>query len=108
MPFDGSRYEDGSRHEVGSPITQMLVEGKQQLERGWCQRTMRQRGSVCMIGSLTINDFGVFTRAEELLIEAIRNMGYPHSSLTDFNDDPYRTQEQVLEVYDRAIEKSCR
>jgi hypothetical protein len=100
MPFDGTIYEPVS------PVTQMLIDGRQQLQRGWCQRIMRRRGSVCLIGSLAIVDFDVFAQAEKLLLNAIRAFGYPHTSVADFNDDLTRTKEQVLEVYDRAIELS--
>src|SRR5436190_18148954 len=100
MPFDGTSYEPVS------PVTQMLINGKQQLERGWCQRIMRRRGSVCIIGSLAIVDYDVFAAAQKLLLEAIQEYGYSHSSVADFNDDITRTKEQVLEVYDRAIELS--
>ena len=100
MPFDGTYYEKVS------PVTQMLLEGKQQVQRGWCQQVMRRRGSACMIGSLTICDFDVFVEAEKLLLEAIGGFGHSYRSVAEFNDDVTRTKEQVLEVYDRAIELS--
>jgi hypothetical protein len=100
MPFDGANYE------VISPVTQMLVEGKDRVQSGWCQQTMRQRGSVCMIGSLMISDFDAFVRAETFLINAINLRGYAHRSVREFNDDRSRTKGQVLEVYDKAIELS--
>jgi hypothetical protein len=100
MPFDGSHYVSAS------PVTQMLKASKQQIEQGWCQHAMRQRGSVCMIGSFTIEDYALFTKAEGLLLQAINGLGYSHSSVAQFNDDVQRTKDQVLEVYDRAIERS--
>ena len=100
MPFDGANYE------VISPITQMLIEGKDQVQSGWCQQTMRQRGSVCMIGSLKISDFDAFERAETFLMNAINLSGYAYRSVRDFNDDRSRTKGQVLDVYDKAIELS--
>jgi hypothetical protein len=100
MPFDGSTYVSAS------PVSRMLMESKQQIEQGWCQHTMRRRGSVCMIGSFTIEDYALFTMAEGLLLQAIGSLGYPHSSVAQFNDDLLRTKGQVLEVYDRAIEHS--
>jgi len=100
MPFDGANYE------VTSPVTQMLVEGKDRVQSGWCQQTMRQRGSVCMIGSLMISDFDAFVQAESLLLRAMNLLGYSQRTVRDFNDDMSRTKGQVLEVYDRAIELS--
>ena len=100
MPFDGSKSVSAS------PVTRMLIESRQQLEQGWCQHATRRRGSVCMIGSFTIEDYALFTKAEGLLRQAMTSLGYPHSSVAQFNDDSQRTKHQVLEVYDRAIERS--
>ena len=100
MPFDGTNYE------VISPVTQMLIDGKDRVQSGWCQQIMRQRGSVCMIGSLRIKDFDAFVQAEGLLLNAANLLGYPQRTVRDFNDDMSRTKGQVLEVYDKAIELS--
>jgi hypothetical protein len=100
MPFDGSKYV------TASPVTRMLMEARQQVEQGWCQHSMRQRGSVCMIGALDINDYTQFIDAETLLLEAIRSLGHSHSSVAAFNDDLGRTKTQVLTAYDRAIDNS--
>jgi hypothetical protein len=100
MPFDGTTYE------IASPVTHMLAEGKDRVQRGWCQQTMRQRGSVCIIGSLKVLDFESFVQAENLLLDAVNLLGYPQRTVRDFNDDISRTKEQVLAVYDKAIELS--
>jgi len=97
MPFDGANYQ------ILSPVTHMLIDGRQRVQNGWSQRAMRQRGSVCMIGSLTITDYEVFAIAEKLMLEAIHELRYTYSSVVAFNDDLRRTKEQVLEVYDIAI-----
>jgi hypothetical protein len=101
MPFDGNDYS-----ATVLPVTQMLTVGREQVKRGWCQGSMRQRGSACMIGSLVVDDFDVFTNAESLLLSAIRQLGYAHASVASFNDDLHRTKDQVLDVYDRAIAES--
>jgi hypothetical protein len=100
MPFDGSKGL------TASPLTQMLVEARQQLANGWCQNRTRQRGSACMIGSLTVIDYGLFIDAERLLLDAIQDLGHPQASVADFNDAPGRTKDQVLQVYDHAIWQS--
>jgi len=100
MPFDGSKYV------TASPVTQMLMEARQQVAQGWCQHSMRQRGSVCMIGALDIDDYSQFIDAEALLLATIRSLGHSHGSVAAFNDDLGRTKDQVLKVYDRAIERS--
>ena len=100
MPFDGSDYVSTTS------VTRMLMEGRQKLEEGWCQHATRQRGSVCMIGSFTIEDHPSFIKAEGLLLKAMGSLGYPHGSVAQFNDDFQRTKKQVLEVYDVAIDRS--
>jgi hypothetical protein len=97
MPFDGTDYQ------VLSPVTHMLMDGRQRVQNGWSQRVMRQRGSVCMIGSLTITDYEVYAVAERLILEAIHGLGYAYLSVVAFNDDLRRTKKEVLEVYDTAI-----
>jgi len=97
MPFDGTDYQ------VLSPVTHMLMDGRQRVQNGWSQRVMRQRGSVCMIGSLTITDYEVYAVAEGLILEAIHGLGYAYLSVVAFNDDLRRTKKEVLEVYDTAI-----
>src|SRR5262249_40062422 len=72
MPFDGTSYE------TVSPVTHILMDGKQQLQRGWCQRIMRQRGSVCIIGSLAVVDYDVFAEAQKFLLAAIGEYGYSY------------------------------
>jgi hypothetical protein len=100
MPFDGRDFESTS------PVTHMLVAGRRKIQAGWCQQRMRQPGSVCMIGSLPITDFESFNQAERLFLDAIRLLGYASASVPSFNDDPGRTQSQVLTVFDKAIELS--
>jgi hypothetical protein len=97
MPFDGANVE------TVSPVLQMLSDGRTRVELGWCQQSMRQRGSVCMIGSLVVADFDTFTQAEGLVLTAIHTLGYDHRSIPEFNDDLDRTKEEVLEVFDTAI-----
>jgi hypothetical protein len=97
MPFDGTDYQ------VLSPVTHMLMDGRQRVQNGWSQCVMRQRGSVCMIGSLTITDYKVFAVAEQLILEAIEELGYSYSSIVAFNDDLRRTKQEVLEAFDAAI-----
>jgi hypothetical protein len=100
MPFDGSNYVSSNS------VTRMLVEGRQKVEQGWCRQAMRQRGAVCMIGSFTIDDYALFREAEALMLNSIASLGFAHASVAAFNDDALRTKDQVLAVYDRAIERS--
>jgi len=99
MPFDG-------KNRTISPLTRILVDGRQRLDQGWCQHRARQRDSACMIGSLVISDYEEFVAAERLLLDAIVALGHAQSSIAEFNDAPERTKQQVLQVYDHAIRQS--
>jgi|SRR5690242_12698165 hypothetical protein len=99
MPFDGS-------NRTISALTRLLADGRQHLDQGWCQHRTRQRGSACMVGSLGISNYEEFIAAERLLLKAIVALGHTQSSIAQFNDAPGRTKQQVLEVYDRAIQQS--
>jgi hypothetical protein len=100
MPFDVSGYE------THSLVTDMLRGGRRKVEAGWCQERMRRAGSVCMIGALSVTDYDSFVQAEELFLQAIRLLGYTFTSVPSFNDEPGRTQREVLAVFNRAIELS--
>ncbi len=97
MPLDGSSFQ------IESPVTQMLSYGRRRIELGWCQQSMRLRGSVCIIGSLPVDDFQTFTRAEGFILDAIDALGYSHRSVPEFNDDVGRTKGEILEVFNAAI-----
>ncbi len=99
MPFDGN-------NRAMSPLTHLLADARQQLDQGWCQHRTRQRGSACMIGSLTISNYQDFLAAERLLLDGIVALGHPERSIAQFNDAPGRTKQQVLQVYDHAIQQS--
>jgi hypothetical protein len=98
MPFDSANFQ------ILSPVSRVLMDGRQQLQNGWVQRAMRQRGGVCMIGALLpIADYEIHRLAEKLIHRAMANSGYAYPSVVAFNDDSGRTKEEVLKVYDMAI-----
>jgi len=83
MPFDGTTL---------SRTTLALMNGRRRIERGWCQGVLNRGDEVCAIGAMKDHI------ALEMLMEAHGKTG-----LIDWNDEPGRTKEDVLELYDRAI-----
>lgn len=95
--------------------TDFLVRAKYHLEqRGWCQGTYEDRndGSLCLEGALYEAAFEaeesdgsersrtLFSRAKSLLIKAVDTRDY----LTRWNDYTKRTEDEVLDALDKAVE----
>lgn len=93
MPFDGTKLDD---------VTKLLIEGRERIERGWCQGVMRKLGAVCMVGALyegTIGSDGNIYFNAELRLQR----GAGTDDLPRWNDAPERTKDEVLQAFDRAI-----
>ena len=90
-----------------------LVEARQKIEQGWTQEayardktnekvstSSREATCWCVMGALV----AVTVRYDQALDTIMGVIGAKHpGDIIDWNDDPARTQEQVLELFDRAI-----
>ncbi len=85
MPFDGTQL---------SPTTQALIEGRRRIEAGWCQKTMRTREGVCAVAAVSHCPDAVTTTLQKAL---------GRWNIAAWNDEPDRTKQDVLALYDRAI-----
>lgn len=94
MPFDGSQLDD---------VTKLLIEGRERIEQGWCQRRTRHRGAVCAVGALYPTDYGIFLLAVQRLGRAAGLESVDCGEIPHWNDAPERTKAEVLAVYDSAI-----
>lgn len=96
MPLDGSEFN----FEIDE-TTKLLMAARERIERGWCQGAGRSREGVCAIVALADaaepDDREAFTAAH-LLMSRIVGGG-----LSDWNDAPGRTKEEILVAFDRAI-----
>jgi hypothetical protein len=88
---------------------------------GWCQGTtardkqgrpldfpqehLKNLGSVCAIGAVSIvdSDFGPLQTAYHILDRAVRDQSY---CIIIYNDTPGRTKQEVLAVFDKAIQQA--
>lgn len=89
---------------------QVLKRARKLLSKGWCQEAAfipayhGKPDSFCLIGATSFATKARWPREAIKARERIREALPPGSvSIIDFNDDPGRTQEQVLEVMDKAI-----
>ncbi len=113
MPFDST--------PISSPLVDLLRKGRANIEKGWCQGALYRNGSVCLIGAVALERFsddirvlrripfgdGLFLEARgvlETIISRRNSITGWRNSITGWNDTTGRTKEQVLAVYDEAIE----
>lgn len=89
MPFDGAHL---------SSTTQALIEGRRQIEIGWCQHKAVDGSAVCMVSALPRVRGSFHPAAVQILTEVVGC--YPPL----WQDMPGRTLDEVLAAYDRAIE----
>lgn len=114
MPFDST--------PTTNPVVETLTRARERLRRGWCQGAyVTVGGSVCAIGAI----FGGhpdrvrsawtpkrFVHALSVLYEILKPDGtvtdleYHRSIIERYNDATDRTQGEVLDLFDRAIERA--
>lgn len=101
-----------------SEIALVLKRAKELLEQeGWTQRYYHDAyGARCAVGALRDSAFGVtegkpwndgfdlFKKSEVAVCRVIGgNVEYPGDAITQYNDAPERTQEEVLNMFDAAV-----
>jgi hypothetical protein len=100
MPLDGTNFV-----ELDTDITKVLIKARDYLvEHGWCQGAMENRsGQVCIFGAVYI--VGEFNSSVDptfsRVMFALKNI--TKDSAQRWNDEPGRTQEEVVSLFDQAI-----
>jgi hypothetical protein len=82
----------------------VLRVAKERIAKGWCQGNFIVEGSYCILGAL--GWFGTGGRHDEairILAGLIGKSAEPKSGLWLWNDDPDRTQAEVVALLDRAL-----
>jgi hypothetical protein len=97
MPFDSL--------PVTSPTIETLRLGRILIERGWAQKRMQDNnGRVCLVGSITrqpaVDPWTVAPAIEYLRQALPEYLG----NITAWNDNPTRSIDEIIAVYDRAID----
>jgi len=82
-------------------LRQMLVSARNLLQSGWCQHVLHQAGDKhCALGALRVSADNPY---HELYgcwhLEQTAGI----TNIVDWNDAPGRTQQEVVELFDRAI-----
>lgn len=100
--------------------SEVLLEAKQHVARGWIRHVMVSPEGYCMLGAVdevlkqrhlpTGDHIEAWTSVKEILRQKILELfpdedryGDSFSMIAEFNDARGRTQGQVLEVLDKAI-----
>lgn len=100
MPLDSTTYE--------SQVVRDLRAGRERLvTHGWCQHQTRDGERRCALGAvLTVTMDKRCKKASITLERALREkLSRPFVSVASWNDEPGRTVEEVLALYDFAIER---
>jgi hypothetical protein len=109
MPFDGRNQ---------SKAAGVLIEARNLVEEGWCRRSFMRRddqGNVryCIVGAIDaacrdgLDDELSYLRAHAVnrMVEAAGTRNRGEVGISIWNDSWRRTKEEVLQAFDRAIEK---
>jgi hypothetical protein len=100
MPFDGTNLDENRK---------VLIEARRLIKRGWCQRDYKNRDRVCLHRALTEaallapNYSEALQAAFSRVLAVIPPNPVSRYIIQDWNDEPGRTQEEVLAVLDRAL-----
>ena len=83
-----------------SETTVTLMKARNILEKGWCQGALQKGDRYCILGALDEAGFGSLRPAA--CIQSVCGDG----DIAHFNDAPNRIHAEVLEVMDKAIQRS--
>ena len=112
MPFDNP----GAEVELND-VTLKLIEGRQRIERGWCQERYKLNDSYCALGAIGVDEM----RTEELQSSCVSYLhkflpsfirsdaspeAEPETLIIFYNDEPNRTHSEIIDLFDRAIADS--
>lgn len=104
-------------------VADILERAKGYVERGWCQGSSatNEQGEVvnpfhpsaccwCAQGAVNAAAFEFrleswFESAVTSLRKELRILGVENPSIPRWNDDPFRTKQEVLDLFDRAIQR---
>jgi hypothetical protein len=105
---------------VNQAHLRLLLDAKQRIEKGWCQGRMDKvdkKGNLCycLVGAFLgfVKSTGLWHELRGHLEAQIKMdypnflfvEGYPQVSVVSWNDAPERTQEQVVALLGRTIER---
>lgn len=117
--FEVLRSEDAApggplqtHNRIGDDVLRRLIEGRERITKGWCQRHLREGHSVCARGAIVLATARLWWEADSVAAQADRvlanNLPAPWQNRTDFsvvtfNNAPTTTHADVLALFDRAI-----
>jgi hypothetical protein len=84
-----------------SPVTELLVGGRANVAKGWCQNVYRRGDNVCILGAIGFSNakFNEISWRAVVFLEQATHW----RDISQWNDESDRTKEQVLAAFDTAI-----
>ena len=90
-------------------VSEVLTEARAEVEKGWYQGGYEDGyGGVCALGAIrrvvakTIHPFLCYQDAHFPLAEKLQEI-YGFDSISQFNDEPTTTKQDVLDLFDKTI-----
>src|SRR5438552_2151050 len=108
MPLDGLDY-------TPDPILSALQRGRARIEQGWCKSQLRRprfgaAGLIgydyCLVGSTMDEPRELDIACQNVIHKTLKTIYYTANpySISEYNDDPFRTKAEILQLYASAIE----
>jgi hypothetical protein len=94
MPYNGTNLDE---------VTKLLIEARERVAQGWCQKRFRSKGRVCALGALGVNGQSSITVLQRRAMVRLRLTNNLHTAIGQWNDLEGQSQENVLAAFDRAI-----
>ena len=97
------------RHETVSPTVQRLLNGRERIARGWCQKlstgTPKDGGPMryCALAAVA-KDVYPYDVSEDIVLLLKRALPSGFRSVMVYNDSLTTTRDDIIALYDRAIE----
>lgn len=114
MPLDATGFEIDAVVEDDAALVGLRRARAFLAAHGWCRSALWRRRAdgklaVCAIGAIRHgNAYERWSRAEAVLQQAIAESGSRYPGIGDWNDYVARSKDDVLRMFDRAIERRKR
>jgi hypothetical protein len=95
---------------LNDEVTELLEAGLAKVKKGWCQHDwIKINGDVCALGAIGYRydslDSDIIRRtARDVLLTLIQEKRPGYFQVGDWNDAKTRTKQDVIELYERAVE----
>lgn len=90
----------------------VLQRARDRIAAGWCQDRLQYEGAVCIMGGINCANTGSHGYLEGPILPYIEKwaslLGFDGFEVIEWNNAPERTQAEVLDRFDTAIDRLAR